>query len=92
MHAHIPNATLACRLETLPGVSDSKVRLVRTADGGVEIVHRHPLSDSSTINATVVDINVKTTTSNGYKTGQDGSEERGSVHIIDMVMLPIPED
>jgi len=86
------SAEVTTALETLPGVSDSKVRLVRTADGGVEIVHRHPLSDSSTINATVVDINVKTTTSNGYKTGQDGSEERGSVHIIDMVMLPIPED
>jgi len=86
------SAEVTTALETLPGVSDSKVRLVRNADNGIDIVHRHPLTDSSTINATIVGENVKMTTSNGYRLGLAGSEERGRVHIIDMVMLPIPED
>eukprot|EP00983_Pelagomonas_calceolata_P016810 529414-Pelagomonas_calceolata.AAC.1 len=94
MHAHTFNATLARRLKTLPGVSDSTLRLVRDAENGIDILHRHPLGDSPTTNANVVGLNAKIATISGYfdASGVADSEERGSVHIIDMVMLPIPED
>jgi len=88
------SAEVTTALKTLPGVSDSTLRLVRDAENGIDILHRHPLGDSPTTNANVVGLNAKIATISGYfdASGVADSEERGSVHIIDMVMLPIPED
>eukprot|EP00983_Pelagomonas_calceolata_P002201 74886-Pelagomonas_calceolata.AAC.1 len=89
-----PVDTVHTALETVLGVDNSTLKIVRNADNGVEILHRHPLTDSSTINATVVEVDIKMITISGYydTSGVPDSEERGVVHIIDMVMLPIPED
>eukprot|EP00983_Pelagomonas_calceolata_P015540 492242-Pelagomonas_calceolata.AAC.2 len=85
---HTHTHTFSCRLKNL-GVEASNLKFVED-DNGPVILHRNPLGDSTT-NASIVGADAKMTTSNGYKLGQGGSEYRGRLHIIDKVMLPIPE-
>ncbi|KAF5838499.1 hypothetical protein DUNSADRAFT_2770 [Dunaliella salina] len=101
LHHFVPNDVISdstvfpqsvtSALSTLEYVGDNdNLRLV-SEGGNLEILHRDPYQTSS-INATVVGLNSKYTTTNGYEVGVYGSETRGRVHIIDKVMLPIPGD